>query len=99
MLNHLLKEVLLILEQKVCGQLLFKNYLNKNLFLEEKFIEKGALYKPTSKLHEKLLSKSQPSPAKREASDLKKNSSNMNSQEKKRSNLELFKEELKRYYK
>jgi hypothetical protein len=74
-------------------------YFNKNLFLEEKFTEKGALYKPTSKFHEKLLSKSQPSAVKRESSDMKKNSSNMNSQEKKRSNLELFKEELKRYFK
>lgn len=60
------------------------------------------MYKPTSKLHEKLLSKSQPvvkqeikkEPTSGDSS--KKITLNANNQEKKRSNLELFKEELKR---
>ena len=70
------------------------------LILEEKFFDKGVLYKPTSKLHEKLISKTPTKPLeviKKEseaAERLKK--SNQNAQEKKRSNLELFKEELKR---
>ena len=69
----------------MCLKLLFWFYQ------EEHFGNKGALYRPTSKLHEKLISKTQIKPKESESERIRKATA-----DKKRSNLELFKEELKR---
>lgn len=67
------------------------------IILEEDSREKGKLYKPSSKLDDKSAAEKAQEYAKMLASDLKKDSlgSKKKSQEKKKSNLELFKEELR----
>ncbi|XP_005179362.1 U2 snRNP-associated SURP motif-containing protein [Musca domestica] len=57
--------------------------------------EKGKLYKPSSKVDDKSATEKAQEFAKFLASDLKKDSLKKKSQEKKKSNLELFKEELR----
>jgi hypothetical protein len=79
--------------------------LTKALFgEEEKLNEKGALYKPALKLQEKLatpplsrVAASLQNISKSEKKETETEKSKRLQQEKKKSNLETFKEELKRY--
>jgi len=67
------------------------------MFLEEDTREKGKLYKPTAKLDDKTTAEKAQEYARLLATDVKKDNFTLKkkSQEKKKSNLELFKEELR----
>lgn len=67
------------------------------ILLEEDSRDKGKLYKPTSKIDDKSSAEKAQEYAKMLSGDQKRDSLNLKkkAQEKKKSNLELFKEELR----
>lgn len=73
-----------------------KKILKIGIFSEEDHRDKGKLYKPQTKLEERPLNsdKSTSSSSKKESST-SSSKKNPKAQEKKKSNLELFKEELR----